>query len=60
MTDYEERYEGNGEDLGNYGSPRGNNHGGADDYSHSKSQGFVMITLEVSYSSYSNTELAPA
>ncbi|CAL5373136.1 unnamed protein product [Camellia sinensis] len=39
MEDYEERYEGNGEDLGNYGSspqPR------VDDYSDSKSQ----ITLE--------------
>lgn len=41
MTDYEGRYEGNGEDLDNYGSspqPRGSSHGGADDYSDSKSQ----------------------
>ncbi|KAG5535816.1 hypothetical protein RHGRI_023547 [Rhododendron griersonianum] len=41
MTEYEGRYEGNGEDLDNYGSspqPLGHNHGGADDYSDSKSQ----------------------
>ncbi|XP_050126119.1 splicing factor U2af large subunit B-like isoform X3 [Malus sylvestris] len=44
MTDYEGRYEGNGEDPGNYADggsppqPRATNHGGADDYSDSKSQ----------------------
>ncbi|CAN6541686.1 unnamed protein product [Malus baccata var. baccata] len=44
MTDYEGRYEGNGEDPGNYADggsppqPRAANHGGADDYSDSKSQ----------------------
>ncbi|KAE9466958.1 hypothetical protein C3L33_01145, partial [Rhododendron williamsianum] len=45
MTEYEGRYEGNGEDLDNYGSspqPLDHNHGGADDYSDSKSQGFTM------------------
>ncbi|XP_059644533.1 splicing factor U2af large subunit B isoform X2 [Cornus florida] len=42
MTEYEARYEGNGEDLDNYGDsppPRGGSHVGADDYSESKSQG---------------------
>uniref|UniRef100_A0A5B7BXP2 Splicing factor U2af large subunit n=1 Tax=Davidia involucrata TaxID=16924 RepID=A0A5B7BXP2_DAVIN len=41
MPDYEGRYEGNGEDLDNYGSsppPRGGSHGGLDDFSDSKSQ----------------------
>ncbi|CAN6680305.1 unnamed protein product [Malus baccata var. baccata] len=44
MTDYEGRYEGNGEDPGNYADggsppqPRAANHGGAEDYSDSKSQ----------------------
>ncbi|PSR88033.1 Splicing factor U2af large subunit B like [Actinidia chinensis var. chinensis] len=41
MTDYEGRYEGNGEDLDNYGSsphPRASSRGAADDYSDSKSQ----------------------
>ncbi|ONH96782.1 hypothetical protein PRUPE_7G151700 [Prunus persica] len=44
MTDYEGRYEGNGEDADNYGDggsspqPRATNHGGPDDYSDSKSQ----------------------
>lgn len=44
MTDYEGRYDGNGEDADNYGDggsspqPRATNHGGPDDYSDSKSQ----------------------
>ncbi|PQQ04161.1 splicing factor U2af large subunit B [Prunus yedoensis var. nudiflora] len=44
MTEYEGRYEGNGEDADNYGDggsspqPRATNHGGPDDYSDSKSQ----------------------
>ncbi|KAL2504289.1 Splicing factor U2af large subunit A [Abeliophyllum distichum] len=41
MTDYEGRYETNGEDVDNYGSSpklRTTSHGGADDYSDSKSQ----------------------
>lgn len=47
MTEYEGRYEGNGEDLDNYGSspqPLGHNHGGADDYSDSTSQVSVYIS----------------
>lgn len=44
MADYEERYEGNGEGVDNYGGggtsplPRGNSHGVPDDYNESKSQ----------------------
>ncbi|XP_015890215.3 splicing factor U2af large subunit B isoform X2 [Ziziphus jujuba] len=47
MADYEERYEGNGEDVDNYGGgggggstphPRSNSHGVPDDYNESKSQ----------------------
>lgn len=45
MTDYDGRYEGNGEDADNYGdgfSPqaRGASHGGHDTHSDSKSQVF--------------------
>ena len=45
MTDYDGRYEGNGEDVDNYGdgfSPqaRGGSHGGHDTHSDSKSQVF--------------------
>ncbi|XP_059456172.1 splicing factor U2af large subunit B isoform X2 [Corylus avellana] len=43
MSDYEGRYEGNGEDADNYGGvsspqPRGSSHGGPEDLSDSKSQ----------------------
>ena len=43
MSDYEGRYEGNGEDADNYGggsSPqlRGSSHGGPEDHSDTKSQ----------------------
>lgn len=51
MADYDGRYEGNGEDVDNYGGgsspqPRGGSHGGTDDYSDSKSQ---VETLEAFY-----------
>ncbi|KAJ7944318.1 U2 snRNP auxiliary factor large subunit [Quillaja saponaria] len=43
MTDYQERYDGNGDDVDNYGGvsspqPRGSSHGGPDDHSDSKFQ----------------------
>ncbi|XP_075656074.1 splicing factor U2af large subunit A isoform X2 [Castanea sativa] len=43
MSDYEGRYEGNGEDADNYGGgssppPRGSSHGGPEDHSDTKSQ----------------------
>ena len=57
MADYEGRYDGNGEDVDNYGGggsspqPRGSSHGGPDDYSDSKSQvqlyGAIFIYLYV-------------
>ena len=58
MPDYEGRYEGNGngEDLDNYGSspqPRGSSHGGADDYSDSKSRVCANLSfLSISFSFY--------
>lgn len=44
MADYDARYEGNGEDVDNYGGggsspqPLGGSHGGTDEYSDSKPQ----------------------
>ncbi|KAA8531854.1 hypothetical protein F0562_006429 [Nyssa sinensis] len=46
MPDYEGRDRGNGKDLYNYGSspqPRGDIHGGHDDYSDSESQGALVL-----------------
>lgn len=55
MTDYEGRYERNGEDLDNYGGgsspPRGGSHGGLDDPSESKSQvTSLLVIIDVYYS----------
>lgn len=55
MTDYEERYEGNGEDVETFGggsSPqaRANSHGGGpDDFSDSKSQVLNLLSVSVIY-----------
>ncbi|CAN6698557.1 unnamed protein product [Malus baccata var. baccata] len=52
MTEYEGRYDGNGEDAGTYADggsspqPRAAVHGGADDYSDSKSQVHVVLQHE--------------
>ncbi|XP_050111829.1 splicing factor U2af large subunit A-like isoform X2 [Malus sylvestris] len=52
MTEYEGRYDGNGEDAGTYADggsspqPRAAVHGGADDYSDSKSQVHVVLRHE--------------
>lgn len=55
MADYEERYEGNGEEVDNYGGggggstphPRSNSHGVPDDYNESKSQVDVQLPRDL-------------
>lgn len=54
MSDYEGRYEGNGEDADNYGGgsspqPHGGSHGGPDDNSDSKSRVYVDVVLLLVY-----------
>lgn len=54
MSDYEGRYEGNGEDADNYGGgsspqPRGSSHGGPEDLSDSKSQVYIHLFLLLMY-----------